>query len=148
MIFDGNLQSHRGALNDIVVLTSDKELKICTLQELSLASQHQTLEMFFFRPLLHFSVMIALLKWAAFKRMQRQLHAKHHLLYQQHTTLASMMPSRDHFGTCYMYGHSMHGLKTENTLLSILGGNSQQISLLINRSFKPEPCNRIAYILV
>ncbi|XP_022085110.1 uncharacterized protein LOC110976288 [Acanthaster planci] len=146
VVFEETLPSHREALNEIVLLTMDKELSNCTLQEISLAcTTPNTPDVFLssHATIVHNNSIIVV---GGIQTHTRQisdkaptplptayrisLSSKDYDAFQKTTSAAAI------FGT---YGHSLHKLKCENTLL-VVGGSSRQISVLTDRSFEPEPC--------
>ncbi|XP_033635627.1 uncharacterized protein LOC117296695 [Asterias rubens] len=154
VVFDGNLPSHREALSEVAILTMDKQFNNCTLQELSLAPTVQnTREVFLssHATVVHNSSIIVVGGiQTTTKEVQNKAPKALATAYRidlpgkQYEILPKTTSAPILFST---YGHSVHNLKPDNTIL-VLGGSSRQISLLTDRSFEPEPCDFIPCTII
>ncbi|XP_071507487.1 uncharacterized protein [Diadema antillarum] len=142
VVFNGRVASHRVAINEVIILTMDKELKEVTLDPktpnlpIVFISSHATT--------LHRDNIIVSggIQTYSDEVKMDEAPSPSPIVYSINITDKEFhaFPKTSKASQLYAtFGHTLHNLTNDNSLL-VLGGTSKQISLLTDRDFEPEPC--------
>lgn len=149
VVYEETAPTHREALNEIVVLTIDKEIQNFSLKEVSLQPSMPTTHNVFLSShatTVHNNVIIVAGgvqdQKKEMKEKSRKASSTVYSIDLGAKVFEAFPATCNASETFSTHGHSIHHLAsdTDNTFL-VLGGSSRQISLLTDRSFEPESCD-------